>query len=203
VNRRLHTPAFVLWPLVGFCVWVWWKWTAQRYSDKQAVLLAAAAILLIISVCIGIGRGHGNSTRTLSSPATEGRLTFLLWFVPRDRREEISGDLVEEYQVRKSTVGRWSAELWYYRQLATSFWSLAWNAMNRRGSAIRGEQTQRAGYSWLAIGARVRVTHGRFEGARGYLVRATAGSPRLVVAVEWVNRVVAVEIDARCLERDV
>jgi hypothetical protein len=29
-----------------------------------------------------------------------------------------------------------------------------------------------------------------------------AGKPRLVVAIEWVHRAVSVEIDVRCLERE-
>ena len=53
-----------------------------------------------------------------------------------------------------------------------------------------------------AEGLPVRVTRGPFEGARGYLTRVEAGKPRLVVAIEWVNRAVSVEIDARCVERD-
>jgi transcription antitermination factor NusG len=55
-------------------------------------------------------------------------------------------------------------------------------------------------HPYLRVGQRVRVTRGPFEGACGYLVRVSAGSPRLVVAVEWINRAVSVEIDSRCVE---
>jgi transcription antitermination factor NusG len=59
-----------------------------------------------------------------------------------------------------------------------------------------------AEHPYLRVGERVRVARGPFEGARGYLTRVEAGKPRLVVAIEWVNRAVSVEIDARCVERD-
>jgi transcription antitermination factor NusG len=57
-------------------------------------------------------------------------------------------------------------------------------------------------HPYLSIGQRVRVTRGPFEGVRGYLTQVEAGKPRLVVAIEWVNRAVSVEIDARCVEVD-
>lgn len=57
-------------------------------------------------------------------------------------------------------------------------------------------------HPYLRVGERVRVTRGPFEGARGYLTRVDVRKPRLVVAVEWVDRAVAVAIDARCVERD-
>jgi transcription antitermination factor NusG len=57
-------------------------------------------------------------------------------------------------------------------------------------------------HPYLRVGERVRVTRGPFEGARGYLVRVDEKRPRFVVAIEWVNRAVSVEIDARCVERD-
>jgi transcription antitermination factor NusG len=60
-----------------------------------------------------------------------------------------------------------------------------------------------AEHPYLRIGEPVRVTRGPFQGARGYLTRVDAGSPRLVVAIEWVNRAVSVEIDTRCVERDI
>jgi transcription termination/antitermination protein NusG len=52
------------------------------------------------------------------------------------------------------------------------------------------------------VGERVRVARGPLEGARGYLTRVAPGKTRLVVAIEWVDRAVSVEIDVRCLERD-
>lgn len=57
-------------------------------------------------------------------------------------------------------------------------------------------------HPYLRVGDRVRVLRGPFQGAFGYLTRVDEDRPRLVVAVEWVNRAVAVEIDARCVERD-
>ena len=45
------------------------------------------------------------------------------------------------------------------------------------------------------------VARGPFIGARGHLVRVAAGRHKLVVAVEWVNQAVAVEIDAADVDR--
>jgi transcriptional antiterminator NusG len=52
------------------------------------------------------------------------------------------------------------------------------------------------------IGDRMRVVRGPFVGARGHLVRVAPGRHKLVVAVEFVNQAVAVEIDAADVERD-
>jgi len=57
-------------------------------------------------------------------------------------------------------------------------------------------------HAYLNVGDRVRVKRGPFQGATGYLTRVDSGRPRLVVAVEWINRAVAIEIDARCVERE-
>jgi transcription termination/antitermination protein NusG len=57
-------------------------------------------------------------------------------------------------------------------------------------------------HPFLSVGDRVRVTRGPFQGAFGYLTRVDPDRPRLVVAVEWINRAVAVAIDARCVERE-
>jgi transcription antitermination factor NusG len=45
-----------------------------------------------------------------------------------------------------------------------------------------------AEHSSLQVGERVRVTRRPLEGVRGFLTRTETGSPRLAVAVEWVNR---------------
>jgi transcription antitermination factor NusG len=37
---------------------------------------------------------------------------------------------------------------------------------------------------------------GPFVGAQGHLIRIAPGRHKLVIAVEWVNQAVAVEIDA-------
>jgi transcription antitermination factor NusG len=48
---------------------------------------------------------------------------------------------------------------------------------------------------------RVRVTCGPFEGVVGCLTRVETGKARRVVAIEWIDRAVAVQIDLRCVER--
>jgi transcriptional antiterminator NusG len=57
-------------------------------------------------------------------------------------------------------------------------------------------------HPYLRIGERVRVTKGPFRDAAGYLVRVNASTHRLVIAVQFVNQAVSVEIDAACVERE-
>lgn len=56
-------------------------------------------------------------------------------------------------------------------------------------------------HPYLNIGDRVQVVRGPFMGAIGRLTRIAPGRHKLVIAVEWVNRAVAVEIDAGDVER--
>jgi transcription antitermination factor NusG len=56
-------------------------------------------------------------------------------------------------------------------------------------------------HPYLNVGDRVEVVRGPFVGARGLLVRVAPGRHKLVVAIEWINRAVAVEIDALDVER--
>ena len=56
-------------------------------------------------------------------------------------------------------------------------------------------------HPFLNIGDRVRVVSGPFLGAEGHLVRVAPGRHRLVVAIEFVQQAVAVEIDAANVHR--
>jgi transcription antitermination factor NusG len=56
-------------------------------------------------------------------------------------------------------------------------------------------------HPYFNVGDRVEVVRGPFIGARGQLVRVATGRHKLVVAVEWVNQAVAVEIDANDVDR--
>jgi len=51
-------------------------------------------------------------------------------------------------------------------------------------------------HPYFNIGDRVQVMRGPFVGAQGHLTRIAPGRHKLVIAVEWVNQAVAVEIDA-------
>jgi transcription termination/antitermination protein NusG len=65
---------------------------------------------------------------------------------------------------------------------------------------VLASEMDAAEHPYLRVGQRVRVKRGPFEGACGYLTRVEADKPRLVVAVDWVNRAVSVEIDSRWVE---
>jgi transcription antitermination factor NusG len=56
-------------------------------------------------------------------------------------------------------------------------------------------------HPFFNVGDRVQVRRGPFVGAEGQLIRVAAGRHKLVVAVEFVNQAVAVEIDAADVER--
>jgi transcription antitermination factor NusG len=56
-------------------------------------------------------------------------------------------------------------------------------------------------HPYFNIGDRVQVMRGPFVGAEGHLVRIAPGRHKLVIAVEWVNQAVAVEIDANDVDR--
>ena len=52
------------------------------------------------------------------------------------------------------------------------------------------------GHPYLKVGDRVRVSRGPMVGAEGYLVRVAENRHRLVIAVDYVNQALSVEIDA-------
>jgi transcription antitermination factor NusG len=56
-------------------------------------------------------------------------------------------------------------------------------------------------HPYFNIGDRVQVARGPFIGTEGYLVRIAPGRHKLVVAVEFVNQAVAIEIDAADVDR--
>jgi transcription termination/antitermination protein NusG len=56
------------------------------------------------------------------------------------------------------------------------------------------------GHPYLKVGDRVRVTRGPMLGAEGYLVRVAENRHRLVIAVDYVNQALSVEIHAGDVE---
>jgi transcription antitermination factor NusG len=56
------------------------------------------------------------------------------------------------------------------------------------------------GHPYLQIGDRVRVMRGPMLGAEGYLVRVSESRHRLVIAVDYVNQALSVDLDAECVE---
>ena len=57
------------------------------------------------------------------------------------------------------------------------------------------------GHPFLKVGDRVRVVRGPMIGAEGYLLRVAENRHRLVIAVDYVNQALSVEIDAACVDR--
>jgi hypothetical protein len=71
---------------------------------------------------------------------------YLLYFLPKKDREPLLGDLEEEYYEVYKKFGKRKAHIWYYSQVAQSFWPLiihcikklsAWGLMGWLGSMIR------------------------------------------------------------------
>lgn len=57
------------------------------------------------------------------------------------------------------------------------------------------------GHPYLKVGERVRVVRGPLLGAEGFLMRIAENKHRLVIAVDYVNQALSVEIDAAAVER--
>lgn len=47
---------------------------------------------------------------------------YLLWYLPRNQREPVMGDLAEDFQRLVTHFGRRKAVVWYYAQVVMSFW---------------------------------------------------------------------------------
>ena len=62
---------------------------------------------------------------------------------------------------------------------------------------------QAEAHPYFNLGDRVRVVRGPFVGAQGYLVRVAPSCHKLVIAVEFVNQAVAVEIDANDVDPEI
>lgn len=71
---------------------------------------------------------------------------YLLHFLPKKDREQLLGDLEEEYRGIYKKFGRRKATFWYYCQVVMSFWPyiahtimklLGWGVVGWVGSAIR------------------------------------------------------------------
>lgn len=50
---------------------------------------------------------------------------YLLWYLPKAVRENVIGDLDEEYAIVYDRFGRRKAVVWYYSQVIASFWPFA------------------------------------------------------------------------------
>jgi len=48
--------------------------------------------------------------------------TYLLYFLPKQQREYLIGDLEEEYYEIYESFGKRRAQFWYYYQVGASFW---------------------------------------------------------------------------------
>jgi hypothetical protein len=59
------------------------------------------------------------------SASTPRLAEYLLWYLPIENRDEIIGDLEEEYQLLNQRHGRRKARVWYYSQVVFSFWPFA------------------------------------------------------------------------------
>jgi hypothetical protein len=64
---------------------------------------------------------------------------YLLHYLPKDKREAIVGDLVEEFGQIEETYGIRKARLWFYYQIVASFWPLLFTGIKRLlGAALVG-----------------------------------------------------------------
>jgi transcription antitermination factor NusG len=66
---------------------------------------------------------------------------------------------------------------------------------------VLAESDDADSHPYFKVGDRVEVIRGPMVGAQGFLVRISPGRHRLVVAMDFVNRAVSVEIDANDVDR--
>jgi transcriptional regulator with XRE-family HTH domain len=57
--------------------------------------------------------------------------TYLLWYLPKEIREVVVGDLEEEFYIVYDRFGRRKAAIWYYYQVGASFWPFAASAVRK------------------------------------------------------------------------
>ena len=66
-------------------------------------------------------RSSSNSLRSANvSPPRFGR--YMLCYLPQKIRDEVIGDLEEEYHIKYHALGKRKAMIWYYRQIIASLW---------------------------------------------------------------------------------
>lgn len=88
----------------------------------------SAIATIVISYCIGLWRNQNNKFRAKSRgnrviPPELGEFLFYL-FLSRAERENLIGDLQEEYLEVHSKFGKPKANIWYYKQVFTSLYPL-------------------------------------------------------------------------------
>jgi hypothetical protein len=63
---------------------------------------------------------------------------YLLYlFLSRERREDVAGDLQEEYPIVRCEFGRWGAWAWYWSQVIRSIQPLAWSRLIKLASVAK------------------------------------------------------------------
>lgn len=76
-----------------------------------------------------------------SPPASLQRILYRL--SPKNRRDDIIGDLAEEYQERLELTGKKTADRWYYEQVTDSAKEFAWRWISHAASIIQILETIR------------------------------------------------------------
>jgi hypothetical protein len=82
------------------------------------------------------GEGRIKQDRKLHTPPETAE--YLLWYLPKEIRQPVIGDLAEEFDIVYKQFGERRAVVWYYSQTFTSFWPVIERTMIRWfGTVVR------------------------------------------------------------------
>ncbi len=111
-------------------------WLALRESERFEKFSSVATLLSYLRTCViaavidekRSALLRGQLHHLVDTPIEElppYNATYVLWFLPRELREDIIGDLEEEFRQIYKRFGRKRARFWYYYQVGASFWPFA------------------------------------------------------------------------------
>lgn len=109
---------------------------SQSHKDGEHLALMAVGLIFLFVLT---GKA-GPKTQREGSPKVGQYLLYL--FLSKKDREYLIGDLDEEYLEVRAKFGRRWADIWYYKQVATSTWpmmrkAVRWGVLASIGAWIR------------------------------------------------------------------
>lgn len=92
---------------------------AEKAEAEAVEMTRAAWGLLNVAEAQSPSQSVTKPTNPLAPPQLA---EYLLWYLPKESRENIIGDLEGEFRIAVDRFGRRKAIAWYYYQVGASFW---------------------------------------------------------------------------------
>ncbi|HEY0738867.1 MAG TPA: hypothetical protein VGD69_28365 [Herpetosiphonaceae bacterium] len=118
----------------------WWKSQKRHYVDRIRLLIPSRNVenrdnraketdssvffVVIILLFLLFLLGKNPTSKTADNQTTPTFAKSLFFFLASWEREMLIGDLEEERDEILKKFGKRQAEIWYWQQVATSFWPL-------------------------------------------------------------------------------